>query len=46
MQGRMDKLLSLAAIGTLKCDLAQSLQDGGAILPLPITRHEYVHMMS
>ena len=36
MEGGTDKVLSLAAIGTLKCDLAQGLQDFGAILPLPM----------
>ena len=36
MEGRTDKLLSLAATGTLKCDLVQGLYDGVAILPVPI----------
>ena len=36
MEGRMDKLLSLTAIGTMNCDLAQGLQDFGAILPMRI----------
>jgi hypothetical protein len=45
MQGRKAKLYSVTAIGTLECDLADSLQDGGAILPLPTTRHEYGHLL-
>ena len=46
MEGRTDKLHSLTAIGTLNCDLAYSLWDGGAILPLLITRHEYGHKLN
>ena len=36
MKGGTDKALSLAAIGTLKCDLVQGLKDCVASLPFHI----------